>query len=219
MLYHWLNKQNNRRLIVFFAGWSFDYKPFEYLKCGDYDVLFMYDYSDISNNSLPDLKGYENKYLITWSMGVYTAYKIRNILPDFDKKIAVNGTVFPVCNEYGIPDKPFLLTLKHAEKGLEGKFYRNIFDNDTEYERYMTSPVQRSKENSVTELNRLYERIRNDTKIYEKYYDFAYISENDKIIPADNQRNFWLKYETDFALLDSGHFPFYNYSAWNELIN
>lgn len=219
MLYHWLNKQNNSGLIVFFAGWSFDYKPFEYLKCGDFDVLFMYDYSEISNNSLSDLKGYDKKYLIAWSMGVYTAYKIRDTLPDFDKKIAVNGTVFPVDDEYGIPYKPFILTLKHAEKGLEGKFYKNIFNKDTEYERYLKTPVQRAKENRVKELNSLYDRIKNDIKVCEKYYDFAYISQNDKIIPADNQRNFWSKYETDFKLLDSGHFPFYNYIAWNELIN
>ena len=42
MEYHWLNKQNNDKLIIFFCGWSFDYKPFERLDCLNYDVLFVY---------------------------------------------------------------------------------------------------------------------------------------------------------------------------------
>ena len=38
MQLHWLNKQNNDKLIIFFAGWSFDYKPFEFLDCEVFDV-------------------------------------------------------------------------------------------------------------------------------------------------------------------------------------
>lgn len=216
MRYLWLNRQNNDKLIMFFAGWSFDGKPFEYLSCLGFDVLFVYDYNDLSLDI--DLKNYREKYLVTWSMGVYAAYKIREFLPEFDKKIAVNGTVFPVDDDCGIPEKPFLLTLKHAEKGLEKKFYQNIFETESEFERYLKNPVERSIENRVSELEYLYNVIKNDTKHYAKYYDIAYISKNDKIIPPKNQINFWTKYETDFKLLESGHFPYYNYSAWKELL-
>lgn len=216
MLYHWLNRQDNDKLIMFFAGWSFDYKPFEYLDCLGYDVLFIYDYSDMSLDI--DVKNYMEKYLITWSMGVYTAYRIREFLPEFNKKIAVNGTVFPVDNEYGIPEKPFILTLKHAKKGLEKKFYQNILETEEEFERYIKNPVKRTVENRVSELENLYDTIKNDVKSYEKYYDIAYISQNDKIIPTKNQMNFWTKYDTDYILLESGHFPYYNYSAWKELL-
>lgn len=218
MQYHWLNRQNNNKLIIFFAGWSFDFKPFEFLKCDDYDVLTVYDYGDFA---LPDKslwRDYCEVFLIAWSMGVYAAYRLRDILPDFDKKIAVNGTVFPVDNEFGIPEKPFLLTLKHAEKGLEGKFYQNIFNKSDEYARYLKNPVERTIQNRVTELENLYDMIKVDEKSYEKYYDIAYISKNDKIIPPENQIKFWTKYETDFAELDSGHFPYYNFNSWKELL-
>lgn len=217
MQYHWLNKQNNDKLMVFFAGWSFDYNPFKVLLCNDYDVLFIYDYNNFTSIDFK-LDIYKEKYLISWSMGVYAAYKLRKSLPDFNKKIAVNGTVFPVDNDYGIPEKPFLLTLKHAQKGLEGKFYQNIFCKESEYEIYKENPVSRSIENRVCELQNLYDEIKSDEKSYEKYYDLAYVSDKDKIIPPNNQKLFWQKYNTEIKMLDSGHFPYYNFSAWNELL-
>ena len=82
MQYHWLNKQNNKKLIIFFAGWSFDYKPFEFLKCDNFDVLMFYDYNNLE---LPELPNYETYYLISWSMGVFSAYLLKDKLPKFSK--------------------------------------------------------------------------------------------------------------------------------------
>lgn len=212
MQYHWLNRQNNDRLIIFFAGWSFDYKPFEFLECGDFDVLFLYDYN---SEELPEIPNYKENYLIAWSMGVYSAYRLRNVLPNFIKKIAVNGTAYPVDDNLGIPQKPFLLTLKHAKIGLEGKFYQNIFDNTKDYERYTKTPVERPIENRVDELNTLYKRITENPESYTDYYDFAIVGLNDKIIPPKNQLNFW---KDKAKTLNSGHFPFYNYKSWTELL-
>ncbi len=220
MQFHWLNKNNNDNLIVFFAGWSFDYKPFDFLDCGDFDVLAVYDYNDISHFEQKSHKfiNYRHKYLISWSMGVYTAYKFRKIFADFDKKIAVNGTVFPVDDEFGIPQKPFLLTLRHAKTGLEGKFYQNIFDKPEEFQRYIKTPVERTIDNRVEELQALYENIKTSSKVYEKFYDKALISSNDKIIPPKNQINFWQNFNVPFELLECGHFPYYNFTCWNDIL-
>lgn len=215
MQYHWLNKQNNEKLIIFFAGWSFDCKPFEFLNCEDYDVLFVFDYNEISQ--LPPFENYRKKYLISWSMGVFTAYLLRENFKNFDKKIAVNGTPYPVHDEFGIPYKPFLLTLRHAKTGLEGKFYRNIFLLDEEFEKYSKAPVERAIENRENELKSLYEKIKSTEIIYEKFYDFALISTDDKIIPTKNQINFW-KENADFTTLESGHFPFYNFKSWKDIL-
>ena len=116
---HWLNKQNNEKLIIFFTGWSFDENPFKFLKCDDFDVVIFFDYTNLQPVQIPDYKKY---FLISWSMGVFSAYLLKDKLPEFSKKIAINGTPYPVDNEFGIPLKPFLLTLRHAEKGLEEKF-------------------------------------------------------------------------------------------------
>lgn len=215
MHYHWLNKKDNHKLIVFFTGWSFDYKPFEFLNCDGFDVLMFYDYNDLNLQINPDFSKYKETYLIAWSMGVFTAYQLRNKLPDFTKKIAVNGTAFPVDDEYGIPLKPFLLTLRHAKTGLEGKFYQNIFDNPKEYETYIKNPVERTIENRVEELQNLYEMIKNCEKTYETFYDSAIISTNDKIIPPKNQMNFW---KDKAKTIESGHFPYYRFKNWNEII-
>lgn len=217
MQFTWLNKQNNDKLIIFFAGWSFDYKPFEFLDCEDFDVLMVYDYNDtyLSSYRLNDLTSYNKTYLIAWSMGVFAAYQLRTQLPNFDKKIAINGTPFPVDDELGIPQKPFLLTLKHAKTGLEGKFYQNIFNSKEEFERYTQNPVERTIENRVEELQSLYDRIKVTEKTYEPYYDKAIVSSNDKIIPTKNQLNFW---QDKAQTIESGHFPFYNFKSWNEIL-
>ena len=218
MQFHWLNKNNSENLIMFFAGWSFDYKPFEFLDCENCDVLIVYDYNNIYNPSPQPSpargEGYKHKTLITWSMGVYAAYKLREFLGDFDKKIAINGTPFPVDNEFGIPEKPFLLTLRHAKTGLEGKFYQNIFNTSEEFEKYMQNPVERSIDDRVEELYSLYNDIKNSPKEYDKFYDFAFISKNDKIIPPTNQINFWEEFKTPYKILESGHFPYYNFKSW-----
>lgn len=237
MQFHWLNKQNNDKLIIFFTGWSFDYKPFEFLDCENFDVLMLYDYNTPTSKSkisvLPsreDIEKYSQKYLIAWSMGVFAAYQIREQLPNFDKKIAINGTPFPVDDEFGIPQKPFLLTLRHAKTGLEGKFYQNIFDKSEEFERYQKTPVERSIENRVIELQSLYDRIKKETESLNKiqddkfsnkfnnaiaYYDKALVSSNDKIIPTKNQLNFW---QSKAEILIGGHFPYYNFKSWNEIL-
>ncbi len=214
MQYHWLNRQNNDKIIVFFGGWSFDYKPFEYLDCKDYDVLMFYDYSNLDENLAQTVSNYREKILVAWSMGVFAAYLKKW---DFDKKIAVNGTPYPVDDEFGIPKRIFELTLKYAQTGLEGKFYQNVFTNPDWFERYLKTPVERSIDNRVEELVSLDKLIKNTKIEYDgKYFDKAIVGVHDKIIPPKNQLKMW---ENIAEAVDCGHFPFYNYCSWEELCN
>ena len=219
---HWLNRQNNKNLIVFFAGWSFDYNPFcNHPECGDNDLLMIYDYNNMDiPDELKTLNNYESKILAAWSMGVFTAYLNRVLFEDFNKKIAVNGTITPVDDKFGIPVKIFELTLKHAASGLGGKFYKNVFQTLKEYEEYLKNPVQRSIENRVEELKNLYDLIRQQPTDFdgEKFYDCAVVCQNDKIIPSANQSASHNKNNVPVISLDCGHFPFYNFSKWDEII-
>lgn len=216
-----LNKQNNKNLIVFFAGWSFDEKPFGKLVCDGFDILFIYDYNELNlPKELENLQNYEHKYLLAWSMGVFVAYEFRKLLfEDFDYKIAINGTITPVDNEFGIPVKMFELTLKHAATGLAGKFYQNVFKNSEEFEMYSKTPVKRTIENRVSELENLYNIIKKkDYKKAESFYDCAIVSDFDKIIPPKNQIASHKKNNEPIITLPFGHFPFYNFTSWSEII-
>lgn len=216
---HWLNKQNNKNLIVFFAGWSFDYYPFIALGTKGYDILFVYDYNtQFVPDDLKNLTEYENKTLITWSMGVFVAYLHQELFKNFDRKIVINGTISPVDNEFGIPVKTFELTLKHAQKGLEGKFYQNVFLTDEEYNLYNTYPVRREIQDRVTELENLYNLIKNTSVSCEKFYDLAIVSDYDKIIPPKNQIASHNKNNTPIITVPYGHFPFFYFTDWNEII-
>lgn len=149
-------------------------------------------------------------------MGVYTSYLLKDKLPN-STKIAINGTPFPVNDEYGIPLKPFILTLRHAKTGLEGKFYQNIFNSEEEYARYTKTQVERTIENRVSELNTLYSKIKSTEISYQNYFDTAIISNNDKIIPTKNQINFW-EGKAEIKTVESGHFLYYNFTSWNEIL-
>lgn len=218
MQYFWLNKKNNDNLIVFFCGWSFDYKPFESLDFGKNDILVIFDYTDVKTFDI-DLSEYPNKQLITWSMGVYVASFLRNCLPDFDLKIAINGTPFPVDNEYGIPQRTFDLTLKYVDSGLKGKFQQNLFKISNDYELYLKNPVQRTIENRANELIALNSFIKEHDTKYNQFYDCAIISDADKIIPTRNQIRCWEKLNVPYIILDNGHFPFFAFNSWEEIID
>lgn len=214
---YFLNNGKNKNLIVFFAGWSFDFNPFKKLNCENFDVLFVYDYNSLD---LPEkfeiFDNYDKKFLIGWSMGVFIAYKLKALFKDFDYKLAINGTITPVNDQFGIPTKIFELTLKHAQKGLEGKFYQNIFLTEQEYNTYKQFPVERTIENRVCELENLYTLSKNSSG--EKFYDFAIVSESDKIIPPNNQIASHKLNDTPFITLPYGHFPFYKFNSWDEII-
>ena len=216
MQFHWLNKKENDNLIIFFCGWSFDYKPFERLNYGTSDILVIYDYSDIN---LRDLKlEYKTCQLITWSMGVYIAYLLKDKLPKFDKKIAINGTPYPINDEWGIPIKTFDLTLKYVDTGLQGKFQKNLFKRNEDYEKYLKNPVERTIENQKSELVALNDFIKGRNCEYDNFYDCAIISDTDKIIPTRNQLSFWQD-KAKTVILNSGHFPFFEFNSWEEIIN
>lgn len=215
MQHYWLNKKDNKKLIIFFAGWSFDHNPFKCLDCSDYDVLVFYDYNDFTMPQIEE--NYEQKILITWSMGVFVAYLLKDKLPRFNKKIAINGTPYPVNDRFGIPQRTFDLTLKYAETGLQSKFYQNVFTDDEFLAKYFENPIDRSIENRVKELIFLNKLIKRTSLAYDGcFYDEAIIGLSDKIIPTKNQLAFWGESAKTVAC---GHFPFYNYKSWKELCN
>ena len=125
MKYKWLNLKKNREVIIFFNGWGMDESVMKHLNYGSYDVLMFYDYNTLDTDfDFKSLEKYEKKYLIAWSMGVMTA-SLFDI--NYDRKIAINGTLKPIDNNYGIPERIYDLTIRgFNEKGRE-RFIKSMF--------------------------------------------------------------------------------------------
>ena len=110
MKYKWLNINQNNKVIVFFNGWGMDESVVHHLDFSDYDVLMFYDYNNLDTNfDFNSLDKYKNKSLIAWSMGVMVATLFNQ---KYTSATAINGTLKPIDNEFGIPQRIYDLTIK-----------------------------------------------------------------------------------------------------------
>lgn len=202
MKYKWLNKNDTKDLIIFFNGWGMDETVVEHINAGSYNVIMLYDYNSLDFD-FNIINNYENKYIVAWSMGVMcaTLFNIDNVV----SATAINGTLKPIDDEFGIPKRIYDLTLKgFSPKGRE-RFIKNMFD-----ETVNLPTIKREFENQKSELSAL--------KNYEANLNFKYtkiyISNNDKIIPTKNQEAFWNMKSN----LNCGHCPFGLFNSWSELL-
>ena len=182
MKYKWLSRKNNQKLIIFFNGWGMDEFVVNHLQAEEYDVLMFYDYNSLTIDfDLKTLGRYSEKYLVAWSMGVMIA-TLFNI--DYVSKTAINGTLKPIDDNYGIPKRIYNLTLRgFSPKGAE-KFIKNMFDNEKEASLLQ---IYRDFDGQKSELDALtHYQAKEDFK-----YDRVIISSEDKIIPTKNQTAFW----------------------------
>lgn len=203
MKYKWLNKKENDNVIVFFNGWGMDECVVKHLDFGKHDVIMFYDYNNLETEfDFSLLKSYRIRNLIAWSMGIMTAtlFDLK-----YDNTVAVNGTLKPIDNKFGIPERIYELTIRgFNEQGAE-KFIKNMFDKE-----YQLPPNSRDYENQKSELSALKTYSANTNFKYSK----VFISNSDKIIPTKNQTAYW-NMEPN---LQSGHCPFLQLKKWEELL-
>ena len=200
MKLNWLNKKNNKKLIIFFNGWGMDDSAIVHLSPEDYDVLTICDYNTLEE--LPDLSEYNSKHVVAWSMGVMVA-----TLFECNQKTAtaINGTLFPIHAEYGInPNVYKLMELGYNEQSAE-KFLIKMFNDNSK-----VFHPNRDVENQKQELTAL----RNYSANTDYKYTRVIVSNNDKIIPTQSQINYW----GDVEIIEDGHCPFTRYSKWEELL-
>lgn len=202
MKYKWLNKKNNKKLIIFFNGWGMDEIIVKHLESNDYDVLMFYDYNNLDVDlDLNSLNKYIEKYIVAWSMGVMVA---TNFKIDYINATAINGTLTPIDKDFGINPKIYDLTINGFDEKSCQKFINNMF---TEHKNIN---IKRSFENQKTELIAIKKYSSKDFVKYSKIL----ISDNDKIIPTKSQVKFW-GIEPN---LKTGHCPFFLFKKWSELL-
>ncbi len=216
MRIEWVNQKRQEEVIVFFNGWGMDFQSVRHLKT-EKDFVHIYDYRSVRTGHSLDLSKYDKIYLIAWSMGVWAAANtIKQWDRQPDKSIALNGTERPIDNNYGIPEKFYELTEKGMdEKGRE-KFFNRMMRNKDEILAFPACKPMRPLEEQCEELrcvHKQYTELKNCIQ-----WNKVYIGENDVIFPAINQLNWWNN-KAQIQKLASGHYPFYNFQNWDELIN
>lgn len=208
MQYKWLNKQNNKQLIVFFNGWGMDEKIVSHLEFDNYDVLTFHDYRNFEKIDF-DFSSYDEKVLIAWSMGVYVCNYFYEQFKNFDKFIAVNGTQKPIDDNYGIPKMIYNLTVDNFNELSCSKFMKKI-STTVNLKDYCSRNLDELKQELIS--------IR-DLKS-ETLFDFnkAILSEKDRIFPYKNMLNFWKEKNIEIVELEAGHYIFDMYKSWSDLL-
>lgn len=220
MISEWLHQRGRDALLVFCAGWGMDARPFRALGSSNYDVLICFNYS-AQPGQRPDIVTLSQRYhkviLLAWSMGV--AYAQQNFVDEteyFAETIALNGTLRPIDDDFGIPEAIFQVTLDQLNEEILEKFYRRMFRSTADYERFLPSRPQRSLADQRHELAlMLQERISfaESASIYNR----VVIADKDLIVPSKNQLRFWQNQR--IRTLAGGHFPFYAWRSWDDLID
>ena len=75
MKQHFIIKNNQKHLLLFFAGWGMDETPFLTIHPVDKDWMICYDYRSLTFD-VGLLETYSQITLIAWSMGVWAASQL-----------------------------------------------------------------------------------------------------------------------------------------------
>lgn len=212
---NWLIKNNSKNLILFFNGWSLDENIVKHLNSSKNDVLMFFDYSnlDLNLNVLKEIYEYEKINIIAWSYGVWACGNVIELFKKAKNVIAINGTLLPIDNNFGISEKVFNLTLSNLSEKNYPRFFRNMFEEDSRSEKM----PQRKIENQKQELESI-QRLcaQKDISKNKALFTKVFVGLKDKIIPSQNQLNFWGS-DTNIIEVNSGHYIFDMFTNWDEI--
>jgi biotin synthesis protein BioG len=200
----WLKQGSSAEAIVVFGGWAVGSKVFAHL-AGDQDVLFVNDYRDL-NADLPDLGAYTRVSLLAWSFGVaaYGHWQQRRV-DCFDRKVAVNGSLTPVCRERGIPPVAMKKTIETLSPDAYQLFQTRVFGT-----RQPVAAIDVAARRE--ELLAVQER----GAAPDPGFDHIWISSRDKIFPPANLARAWEGQQLRSCV--ASHMPFDQFATWEELL-
>ena len=215
----WLHRHGCNRLLVFCNGWGMDGTPFIPLRADACDVLMCYDYTDLKvETEIPDiLSGYAEAHLVGWSMGVWVGQHLFSTIADrFKRKIALNGTLCPIDDQFGIPVSTFSSTLELFNESKRLKFYHRMCRGRDTLAAFLAHQPERTVADQRDELDHLLQRtdcLDAESSIYTE----VVIAEKDFVLPTANQKRFWR--QKSVHLVDGYHFLFYRWNSWDEMIH
>lgn len=187
---HTSSLQKTPRLLLFFAGWGMDEHPFLQYAPPDSDFMICYDYRTLDFDTSP-LAGYTVIDVVAWSMGVWAASQVLSkVSLPIRRRIAINGSPFPIDEKRGIPPAIFMGTLEGLNEASLRKFQRRMCADGNVFARFQLTAPERSIEELKEELAAVAEQYRmlpTETFAWEQ----AIIGVSDRIFPPTNQRAAW----------------------------
>lgn len=191
-----------RRLIVIFAGWGMDERPFAGLSRPGYDILVVWDYRTLDFDPAWT-SGYDEVCVLAWSMGVHAAQACHAALgPRVTARIAVGGTPQPVSDSHGIPAAIFRATLDTLDERSLARFMRRMCGGARAYAAWESRAPRRCVDELRDELRAIAARPAAGST---PRFDHCLVTTADAIFPPENQRRAFEGCDT--VETDSPHLP------------
>ncbi|SLN56072.1 hypothetical protein ROA7450_02898 [Roseovarius albus] len=202
----WLSHAGGVDLLLVFGGWGLGPAPFKGLS-GAGDVLFVDDYTTLDNGLL-ETSDYDETTLLAYSFGVVSAaHWLAQTGFRPNRKVAVNGTLYPANENKGIATETVNATIDGLSPDSFSNFCRRAGFRDT--------PPQIDITTAQEELR----AIMNRGSAPETTFDRIWISQRDRIIPAQAQTAAWAAQEKTIKYNPGSHCPFTNGQSWQEWLS
>lgn len=200
-----IHSEGSERLLLIFAGWGMDPGVFANISRTGYDIMVVWDYRSFDFDfSLID--SYPEICLFAWSMGVFAASRI---LKDNDRSIslrmAVNGTIYPIDNEKGIPENIFYSTLENLSESSLMKFFRRMSAGKEDRALFERMMPKRDIAELTEELQAISTFYR-ESPSPDFRWDVAIVGERDLIFPMQNQLKAWGEANAIVKTIEKAHF-------------
>ncbi len=210
----WLNRGDNPDCILFMAGWGMGPEPFQKMTAGVVDVLMVYDYRVLNEDICATVPESGRLHLLAWSMGVWVAARLLQGIA-FHSATAIGGTCRPLDDRYGIPGRLFDDTINNFSPAALTGFYNAMFDNPEQARPFLDTRPDRPPAEMKEELIALRTACRKRPEA-EDIFEHHIVTARDRIFPTRNQIRAWGR--KNCATVALSHFPFYQWSSWDELL-
>lgn len=213
-----LRRCGSPTLELFFAGWGMDSRPFAWAAdlphIANCDFAVCYDYTGMelespdkasvdqasvnlananlanANQARPDIRGYSEVRVRAWSLGVYAASLVLPGLgSNVSTAVAINGTLWPVDDELGIPHAVYDATAANLSAESLERFNRRMCGAHRAV--FESRKPLRSVDSLRAELLHIRECAADRSRPQFKGWTQAVLSSRDKIFPIANMRRAW----------------------------
>lgn len=204
------SQPGNRRLILIFAGWSTTPAFYRDLHAEGWDIAVVWDYRDLDFDPAV-INDYSSIFIIAWSMGVAAAAHAADTTLDarrISAAFAVNGTLYPSSDSYGIPEAIYESTRATLNARNLLKFTKRMGYVSPTPETLPPVPPEDFYIPDFDSLAFELENMRSKALRGQLPWKRVYVSENDRIFPAASMRAYWLTdpAQPDIINLDAPHY-------------